>query len=61
MVAGHKFHVEIDESRAPTYFVVTVAEPECRTMHWQFFERRHAEMKAKAERQRLEAQFCVAA
>lgn len=61
MGSGHKFQVEIDESRAPTYFVVTVAEPECRTLHWQFFERRHAEIKATAERERLKAQFCVAA
>ncbi|MGV3552712.1 hypothetical protein [Rhizobium sp.] len=61
MAQGHKFHVAIDESMAPTYFVVTVAEPECRTLHWQFFDRRHAESKATAERQRLEAQFCVAA
>jgi hypothetical protein len=61
MGSGRKFHVEIDESRAPTYFVVTVAEPECRTLHWQFFERRHAELKARDERKRLEEQFCVAA
>lgn len=61
MATGHKFRVEIDESRAPTYFVVTVAEPECRTLHWQFFERQHAETKAKAERKRLQEQFCVAA
>ena len=61
MAAASKFRVEIDESKAPTYFVVTVDEPECRTLHWQFFERRHAEMKARAERARLEEQFCVAA
>ena len=61
MAATKKFHVEIDESKAPTFFVVTVAEPECRTLHWQFFERQHAEVKARAERKRLEEQFCVAA
>ena len=61
MASASKFRVEIDESKAPTYFVVTVAEPECRTFHWQFFERKHAELKALAERRRLEAQFCHAA
>lgn len=61
MHTGQKFQVEIDESKAPTYFVVTVAEPECRTLHWQFFERQHAETKARAEIQRLKSQFCVAA
>ena len=61
MSSGQIFHVEIDESKAPTYFVVTVAEPECRTLHWQFYDRQHAETKARAERKRLEAQFCAAA
>jgi hypothetical protein len=61
MNTRQKFHVEIDESRAPTFFVVTVAEPECRTLHWQFFERQDAETKARAERKRLEALFCAAA
>lgn len=61
MGSRQKFQVEIDESKAPTYFVVTVAEPECRTLHWQFFERRDAETKATAEIARLREQFCVAA
>ena len=61
MNAATPFHVDIDESKAPTYFVVTVAEPECRILHWQFFDRRHAETKARAERQRLEKLFAVAA
>lgn len=61
MTAAEPFRVEIDESRAPTFFVVTVDEPECRTLHWQFFDRRHAETRAAAERARLRAQFAVAA
>ena len=61
MNAAAPFRVEIDDSKAPTYFVVTVAEPECRTLHWQFFERRHAEFKACAERKRLAARFATAA
>jgi hypothetical protein len=61
MTAPSPFRVEIDESKAPTYFVVTVDEPECMTLHWQFFDRWHAERKAMAERKRLEAQFALAA
>lgn len=61
MTAQSPFRVEIDESKAPTYFVVTVDEPECMTLHWQFFDRWHAERKARAERKRLEAQFALAA
>lgn len=61
MTAQSPFRVEIDESRAPTYFVVTVDEPECLTLHWQFFDRWHAERKARAERKRLKAQFALAA
>lgn len=55
------FRVEIDETRAPTYFVVTVDEPDCLTLHWQFFDRWHAERKARAERKRLRQQFAAAA
>ena len=54
------FHVEIDESKAPTYFVVTVAEPECRTLHWQFFDRNHAEKRACVERKRLQELYVAA-
>lgn len=61
MTAATPFRVEIDESKAPTYFVVTVDEPECRTLYWQFFNRRHAELKASAERKRLKEQFAEAA
>jgi hypothetical protein len=61
MTAQTPFRVEIDESRAPTYFVVTVDEPECMTLRWQFFDRWHAEHKARAERKRLREQFVVAA
>lgn len=61
MTAATMFRVEIDESRAPTFFVVTVDEPECLTLHWQFFDRWHAERKAQAERKRLREQFMVAA
>ena len=53
MTAETPFRVEIDESKAPTYFVVTVDEPDCMTLHWQFFDRWHAEKKARAERKRL--------
>lgn len=52
--------VEIDESKAPDYFVVTVAEPECRTLHWQFYDRHHAESRASDERKRLFEQYRVA-
>lgn len=61
MTAATPFRVEIDESKAPTYFVVTVDEPDCMTLHWQFFDRWHAERKARAERKRLKDQFVVAA
>lgn len=57
MTAAIPFHVEIDESKAPSYFVVTVAEPECRTLYWQFFDRQHAEKKASVERKRLVEQY----
>lgn len=60
MTAQPPFRVEIDESRAPTYFVVTVDEPDCLTLHWQFFDRWHAESKARAERNRLREQFLAA-
>ena len=61
MTAETPFRVEIDESKAPTYFVVTVDVPECMTFHWQFFDRWHAEHKASAERKRLREQFMMAA
>lgn len=59
MTAATPFHVEIDESKAPSYFVVTVAEPECRTLHWQFFDRDHAEKRACVERKRLIEQYAA--
>jgi hypothetical protein len=61
MTAEPPFRVEIDESRAPTFFVVTVDEPECMTLHWQFYDRWDAERKARAERKRLTELFAVAA
>ena len=60
MSAETPFRVEIDESKAPTYFVVTVDEPDCLPLHWQFFDRWHAEQKARAERKRLKEQFVAA-
>ena len=59
MTSATLVRVEIDDSKAPNYFVVTVAEPECRTLHWQFFERHHAETKACVERKRLFEQYRV--
>lgn len=61
MTTETTFRVEIDESKAPTYFVVTVDEPQCLTLRWQFFDRWHAECKAGAERKRLRALFSAAA
>jgi hypothetical protein len=61
MTAEPPFRVEIDDSKAPTYFVVTVDEPECMTLRWQFFDRWHAERKATAERKRLGELFEAAA
>ena len=51
------FHVAVDDTRGPGKYVVVVEERDCRTFHWQFFERRDAERKAAAELERLNDKF----